>query len=107
MNSGVKSPLALSNDQVLAWIRRSADVSEWTIELATPEGKPLAAQALTVMLDNPSAGVEPLRREAVHRPDGAWQLRLPPLPDVGFWQLSLDILIDDFDRITLRAALVL
>ncbi len=107
MNSGVKSPLALSNDQVLAWIRRSADGSEWTIELATPEGKPLAAQALTVMLDNPSAGVEPLRREAVHRPDGAWQLRLPPLPDVGFWQLSLDILIDDFDRITLRAALVL
>ena len=107
MASGADSPLVLGNDQVLAWIRRAADGTEWTIELATLQGKPLTAQALTVTLDNPNAGLEPLHREARRLPDGAWQVRLPVLPDVGFWRLSLDILIDDFDRITLSAALAL
>ncbi|MER1967597.1 CopD family protein [Castellaniella sp. GW247-6E4] len=107
MTSGADSPLALTNDQVFAWIRRAADGTEWTIELATLQGRPLAAQALTITLDNPNAGLEPLRREARRLPDGAWRVQLPALPDMGLWQLNLDILVDDFNRVTLRAALAL
>lgn len=107
LNSGVKSPLAIGNEQVNAWIGRSPDGLEWTIELTGPDGRPLDALALRMTLDNPSAELEPLRREAERLPDGHWRLQLPVLPDVGLWQVTLDILIDDFQRATLRAAMIL
>lgn len=107
MDSGIKSPLAISNDQVNAWVGRSPDGLTWTIELTSPDDKPLNAQGLTLTLDNPAAALEPLRREAQRLPDGRWRLQLPVLPDVGLWRLTLDILINDFERVTLRAAMVL
>jgi copper transport protein len=79
-----------------------------TIEVAlqTPNEAPLAAQALTVTLANPKAGIEPASAEAQRQPDGHWQVRMSaPLP--GTWTLTLGILISDFEKVSLAAPIVI
>ncbi|MBV2181007.1 MAG: copper resistance protein CopC/CopD [Castellaniella sp.] len=95
-------PKSLENSQVRALLApagRHGNV--WSIRLETPAGKPFKAQAVTLNLSNPSEGIEPLSRQANRRKDSDWLIGLPPLPDTGQWQVTLDVLVDDFDQITL------
>jgi copper transport protein len=61
--------------------------------------RPLAAKAVTLVLANPAAGIEPLRREAA-RADGESNWRADDLrvPVAGRWNLRIEILITDFDK---------
>ena len=93
--------VVLADAHVRAEVRRAA--GEWTIRLQTPAGEVFQAQELALVLRNPDAGIEPLRRAAHPLGDGRWRLdggALPPL-GTGHWQLGLEILIDDFDRVVL------
>ncbi|MGP9810958.1 copper resistance CopC/CopD family protein [Rhodopseudomonas sp. NSM] len=79
---------------------------EIAVTLQTPDEAPLLAQALTVTLANPDAGIEPASAEAQRQPDGAWQVRMSaPLP--GRWTLTLGILISDFDKVTIETSVVI
>ncbi|MCD0415638.1 copper resistance protein CopC/CopD [Rubrivivax sp. JA1024] len=74
--------------------------------LQTADEAPLAAQALTVSLANPGAGIEPLSAEAQKAADGQWQARLTaPVP--GTWTLTLGVLISDFEKVNLEAPIVI
>jgi copper transport protein len=80
----------------------------WLIELRDAvSGKPLEAQGLTLALSNPQAGIEPLRRAARRQQDGRWRVDMGSLPlsGAGRWQLSIDILVDDFEQTTLEGML--
>ncbi|MFT4278157.1 MAG: CopD family protein [Rhodopseudomonas sp.] len=77
-----------------------------TVLLQTADEAPLAAQALTVSLANPGAGIEPLSAEAQKAADGQWQARLTaPVP--GTWTLTLGVLISDFEKVNLEAPIVI
>ncbi|WP_234831230.1 copper resistance CopC/CopD family protein [Rhodopseudomonas palustris] len=79
---------------------------EFSVVLQTPDEAPLAAQALTVTLANPAAGIEPASAEAQRQPDGAWRARMPaPLP--GSWTLTLGILISDFEKVSIEGPVVI
>lgn len=95
----------LANAQVRAQVTRTSGA--WRIVLSDPSGQPLSAQALSLALLNPQAGVEPLRREARRLPDGRWraELGVPPPSGDGRWQVRLDILVNDFEQMTLEGVL--
>lgn len=77
-----------------------------TVLLQTADEAPLAAQALTVSLANPDAGIEPLSAEAQKAANGQWQARLTaPVP--GRWTLTLGVLISDFEKVNLEAPIVI
>jgi len=99
------TPFMLSGDRARAIVTRSGGA--WSILLTDPAGKPLAAQGLTLALSNPQAGIEPLRREARRLADGRWRVETgpPPASGVGHWRLGLEILVDDFDQMTLEGPL--
>ncbi len=79
---------------------------EIEVLLQTAEEAPLAAQALTVTLANPDAGIEPLSAEARKTADGPWRARLTaPVP--GKWTLTLGILISDFEKVNLETPIVI
>lgn len=97
-------PKTLENSQVHATLAPAGRYGNiWSIRLETPAGKPFAAQAVTLNLSNPSEDIEPLSRQASRRKDGDWIVGLPALPDTGQWQVRLDVLVDDFDQITLSS----
>jgi copper transport protein len=58
---------------------------------------PLAPKEVALILSNPAAGIEPIRRLAVLR-DGVWQIEALALPVPGRWQLRVDVLISDFEK---------
>lgn len=99
------APFMLSGDRAHAAVTRSGDA--WFILLTDPAGRPLVAQGLTLALSNPRAGIEPLRREARRLADGRWRVETGPLPasGIGHWRLGLEILVDDFDQVTLEGTL--
>ena len=53
-------------------------------------------------LANPAAGIEPVRRAAVHAGDGHWRVDGLRIPVAGQWIVRVDLLIDDFDKIVLE-----
>jgi copper transport protein len=67
----------------------------------------LEAKTVTVALENPAAGIEPIIRQATKASDGSWHIPdlLVPLP--GRWKLTVDILIDDFDKVLMDTDIVL
>ncbi|MBB6083632.1 copper resistance CopC/CopD family protein [Castellaniella defragrans] len=95
----------LSNDRAHALLTRSGGA--WLVALSDPSGQPLAAEGLTLALSNPQAGIEPLRREARRLPDGRWRVEAGSLPasGAGHWRLSMEILVNDFEQVTLEGVL--
>ncbi len=105
--SGVPETVSfmLSGARAHAEVTRAAGV--WDIVLTGPSGQVLAARGLTLALRNPQAGVEPLRRVARLLSDGRWRVDMGLLPSsgIGRWRASLEILVDDFDLVTLEGEL--
>lgn len=71
--------------------------ADMTIMVMTGDFGPLDAKQLTVVLSNPEAGVEALRREARKPGDGTWRVDGVRLPAAGHWTVRLEILVTDFD----------
>ncbi|MGB5805815.1 copper resistance D family protein, partial [Castellaniella sp.] len=99
------APFTLSNDRVYAAVMRSE--SAWIIVLGDPSGRPFEARGLTLTLSNPQAGIEPLRRETQRVGDGRWQVDMGFLPSsgIGRWRVGVEILVDDFEQVTLEGPL--
>jgi copper transport protein len=75
--------------------------------VADPAGAPLAAQAASVILALPAAGLEPARYPLAMARPGVYQDDALLLPRAGRWQLRLELLIDDFTKLTFAGDLVL
>ena len=72
------------------------------IEVLDGQFNALTVKEVTVMLANPTAGIEPVRRAAVHAGDGHWRVEGLRIPVAGQWIVRVDLLIDDFDKIVLE-----
>jgi copper transport protein len=62
---------------------------------------PLDAKALTLVLSNPAAGIEPFGRPAVKQADGSWAVADLTIPFPGTWSVRLDIRVSDFEMVSI------
>jgi copper transport protein len=79
---------------------RSATMS---VLLLDGELRPLTAKELTVVFTNATAGIEPMRRQAMNEDGTNWRISDLRIPVAGRWQLRVEILISDFDKLVLDA----
>jgi copper transport protein len=78
---------------------RSANIS---VLLLDAELRRLDAKELTLVLANPAADIEPMRRNAVSEGDANWRIDDIRIPVAGRWRLRVEILISDFEKIVIE-----
>jgi copper transport protein len=76
-----------------------------SVVLQSGEFGPLAAKEVTLELANPALGIEPIRRSARLVGEGPWQTDSFAIPASGRWQVKIEVLVTDFDRVTLEGTL--
>src|SRR5262249_60687441 len=71
--------------------------------------QPLAAKEVTLVLADPAAGIEPMRRVAVRsgESDNLWRIEDLRIPLAGRWTVRVEILVDDFDKLTVEDTVAL
>ena len=79
-----------------------ADGRRITVNLLDGEFRPLIAKAVTVIFSNPDAGIEPLRLPATHVADTVWRIDRMRLPRSGRWNIRVEILVSDFEKISVE-----
>jgi copper transport protein len=75
--------------------------NRFVLQLMNGEGSPLPAREATLTLSLPERGIEPFERKAVLGADGYWSIRDVPIPFAGRWQLRIDALVTDFEKLSL------
>ena len=88
-------------------IERAGPSASATVTVLDGAFRPLAAKEVTLVLANPAAGIEPIRRAAANGTDGAWRVDDLRIPVAGRWNLRVEILISDFDKAMLDDTVVL
>jgi copper transport protein len=77
--------------------------------------QPLAVKEVTLVLANPAAGIEPMRRMAVRTGETAgadagstiWRIEDLRIPVAGRWSLRVELLISDFEKLTIEDTVAL
>ena len=64
--------------------------------------QPLTAKEVTLVLANPAAGIEPLRRSAAHAGASNWRIDDLSVPVAGRWNVRVEILVSDFDKVSVE-----
>lgn len=77
------------------------------LQLSGADRVPLAAQEVDVAFANAQAGVEPIAFPASRTGEGAWQVNGIALPSVPSWDVRIDALVSDFERVSLETTLKL
>lgn len=75
------------------------------IELLSGDFGPLNPIEVRVLLSQPAAGIEPIERKAARQPDGSWVISDMPVPVAGAWNVSVKVLITDFEEVELTDTL--
>lgn len=73
-----------------------------TIVVMTGDFGPLDAKEIALVLSNPSAGIEQIKRQARKSDDGIWRVDDLTLPVPGQWTVRVDILVSDFERLRIE-----
>jgi copper transport protein len=79
-----------------------ADGRRVAITLLDGEFQPLPAKEVGVVFAKPDSGIEPLRLTATHVAATIWQIDGVRLPVAGRWNVRVEILISDFDKIAIE-----
>jgi copper transport protein len=90
---------AMAQIEVTPVRARGADVS---IEVLDGAFHPLDVKAVTILLSNPGAGIEPVRRDAERAGYSSWHIDDLRIPLAGRWTLRVDVLVSDFEKETLE-----
>jgi copper transport protein len=69
--------------------------------------QPLSAREVTVVLANPAAEIEAMRRPATHTAESTWRIEDLRIPVAGQWDLRVEVLVNDFEKVTLEEAVSL
>jgi copper transport protein len=73
--------------------------------------QPLAVKEVTLVLANPAAGIEPMRRIATHVEASAgasiWRIDDLRIPVAGRWNLRVELLVGDFDKVMIEDTVTL
>ena len=74
-----------------------------TVQLQVLDGelRPLTVKEVALVLSNPAAGIEPVRRPATAEGEVNWRIEGLRLPVGGRWTVQVEILIGDFERLRL------
>jgi copper transport protein len=73
-----------------------------TVSIVDDQFRPLLAKEVTLLLAKPEAGIEPLRLPATHVESTIWRIDRVHLPVLGGWQVRVEILVNDFEKISLE-----
>jgi copper transport protein len=73
-----------------------------TIEVTDSDLHPVAAKEVTLVIWNPSAGIEPIRRDATFKGGAEWGVSGLHIPVAGVWRMRLEILVSDFDKVMIE-----
>jgi copper transport protein len=63
---------------------------------------PVAAKDVELVIWNPSAGIEPIRRSASFQSRAEWRINGLLIPVAGVWRMRVEILIGDFDKVMIE-----
>jgi len=88
-------------------IERNGDAAGANLLLLDGAFRPLAAKEVTLVLANPAAGIEPMRRIARRAGETTWRIDDLRIPVAGRWTLGVEILIGDFDKVTVEDTVAL
>ena len=107
LSASAQAPLAIHihTEKAMAQVLVSpgrVGSDDFVLQLMTGDFGVLTAREATLTLSLPERGVEPFEREATRRPNGSWHVRGVPLPLAGRWHLRIDVLVTDFEKITLE-----
>jgi copper transport protein len=101
----------LHGERVMAQIeigRDSGGRAAAEIRILDGEFRPLAAKEVTLVLTNPAAGLESMRRPGVRLGgDDFWRIDDVRIPIAGRWEVGVDVLVNDFEQVTVKDAVVL
>jgi len=76
-----------------------------TVSLYEPDFSPLKAQEVEVIFSNPQAGVESITFPAELTRQDQWEVSNVELPHLASWDIRIQVLISDFERIHLDSTL--
>lgn len=99
----------LHNEQAMAMLTVRKDAAGGTTlsaSITTADFAPLEAQEVRFVLSNPSAGIEPITRQAAKNGEEGWTVGGLSLPLAGPWKIRVEILVDDFTLYTLEGEIV-
>jgi copper transport protein len=102
--------LHLHGDKAMAEIeieRKAGEPARASVLVLDGAFRPFAVKEVALMLANPAAGIEPLRMNAVPAGDSRWRIEDLRIPVAGRWTLRVDILVSDFDKVSLEEAVTL
>jgi copper transport protein len=77
-----------------------------TVQLETPDERPLAATAVSITLSKPDTGLASVTTQAQRTADGRWRATMLA-PMAGRWTLGLGILTADSDKISVEAPILI
>jgi copper transport protein len=80
----------------------SQDGRRVTIDVLDGEFRPLAAKEVELVLSKPAAGIEPLRLAATRIQGTSWRVDGLRITLSGRWNVRVDILVSDFEKITIE-----
>jgi copper transport protein len=90
---------AMAQIDVTAVRDRGATVN---ILVTDDDSRPVAAKEVALVIWNPDAGIEPIRRSATFEGDAEWRVSGLHIPVAGVWRMRVEIRISDFDKIMLE-----
>jgi copper transport protein len=88
-------------------IERDGEAAGASLLLLDGAFRPLAAKEVTLVLANPAAGIEPMRRIARRTGETNWRIDDLRIPVAGRWTLGVEILISNFDKVTVEDTVAL
>jgi copper transport protein len=95
----IHDPKAMIN---AALAPRRGQGAELSILVMDAELRPLAVKEVTLVLAYPAAGIESVRRIATDAGEGNWRIDDLRIPLAGRWDVRVDILINDFEKVVLE-----
>ena len=64
--------------------------------------RPLPAKEVTLFFSSAASGIEPLRLSATHVEGTTWSVENVTLPAIGRWQVRVEILVNDFEKVSIE-----
>jgi copper transport protein len=87
--------------------RDGAAGAQASVQVLDGAFQPLAVKEVTLVLANPAAGIEPLRQIATPAGANRWRIDNLVIPLAGRWTLRVELLIDDFNKLTMEDTVAL
>lgn len=99
----------IHTDRAMADIRLTpgqAGPVEVSLGFQTGDFRELVPREVEVVFAQPEAGIQPIRLTALQGGDGLWHAGPVTLPVPGRWEVTLRLLVTEFERVTLTDTLI-